>query len=59
MFDRLLVIKKISECTLVEFIKNFKSEFASNDSVRMSVARFREYMNRLLDDYKKANNIED
>lgn len=51
--------KKLSKCTLVEFIKNFKSEVALNDSVRMPVARFRAYMNSLLDDYKRANNIED
>lgn len=51
--------KKLSECTLVEFIKNFKSEVALNDSVRMPVARFREYMNMLLADYKRINNIED
>ncbi len=51
--------KKLSECTLVEFIKNFKSEVALNDSVRMPVARFQEYMNMLLNEYKRANNIED
>lgn len=51
--------KKLSECTLVEFIKNFKSEVALSKSVRIPRDRFIEYMNRLLDDYKRANNIED
>lgn len=51
--------KKLSECTLVEFIKNFKSQVALNDSVRMPVARFCDYMDRLFNEYKRANNIED
>ena len=51
--------KKLSECTLVEFIKNFKSEIALNESVRMPLHRFTDYMTRLLNEYKRANNIED
>ena len=46
--------KKLSECTLVEFIKNFKSELALNESVRMPLHRFTEYMNKLLNEYKRA-----
>lgn len=51
--------KKLSECTLVEFIKNFKSQVALSESVRLPMVRFCEYMNRLLNEYKRANNIED
>ena len=51
--------KKLSECTLVEFIKNFKSEVALGETVRMPRDRFCDYMNVLLNEYKRANNIED
>lgn len=51
--------KKLSECTLVEFIKNFKSQVALSETVRMPRDRFFDYMNRLLNEYKRANNIED
>lgn len=51
--------KKISECTLVEFIKNFKSQVALGESVRLPFSRFCEYMGRLLNDYKRTNNIVD
>ena len=51
--------KKLSECTLVEFIKNFKSQVALSESVRLPMVRFCDYMNVLLNEYKSANNIED
>lgn len=51
--------KKLSECSLVEFIKNFKSQVALSETSRMPYDRFCDYMNRLLNEYKRINNIED
>lgn len=51
--------KKLSECSLVEFIKNFKSQVALSETSRMPYDRFCDYMNRLLNEYKRINNIVD